>query len=75
VASGGDQRITAPLFSLVLQAVTELMGSQEVLRVICVGEGPAGGLAILCGPWAALQVSQARTQVATSRDGYHLWGS
>lgn len=43
-----------------LQAVTPLVGADKVLRVICVGEGSAGTLATLCGPWAALQYPKVR---------------
>lgn len=46
-------------------AVADLVGPQEVLRVICVGQGPAGGLAVLCGPWAALQFPKANVDVVT----------
>lgn len=38
---------------------------QEVTRVLCVGEGPSGGLAVLCGPWAALQFPEANVDVVT----------
>lgn len=33
--------------------------------MICVGEGPSGGLAVLCGPWAALQYPEANVDVVT----------
>lgn len=42
------------------------MDGEEVLRVVCVGEGAAGGgLATLCGPWAALQFPKANVDVIT----------
>lgn len=41
------------------------MGGEEVVRVVCVGEGPAGGLALLCGPWAALEFPRANVDVVT----------
>ncbi len=48
------------------QAIDSLMGGQEVLRVVCVGEGTTGGgLATLCGPWAALQYPKANVDVIT----------
>lgn len=42
------------------------MGGEEVVRVVCVGEGTTGGsLATLCGPWAALQYPKANVDVIT----------
>lgn len=34
-----------------------------MVRVVCVGDGPAGRLAVLCGPWAALQYPEANIDV------------
>lgn len=48
------------------QAIDGLMGGEEVVRVVCVGEGTTGGgLATLCGPWAALQYPKANVDVIT----------
>lgn len=41
------------------------MGPEEVLLVRCVGAGAAGGLAILCGPWAGLHYVMAQAEVQT----------
>lgn len=41
------------------------MGGEQVTRVLCVGEGAAGGLALLCGPWAALRYPMANANVVT----------
>lgn len=49
-----------------VQLVDAVAGEEEVLRVVCVGEGAAGGgLATLCGPWAALQYPKANADVIT----------
>lgn len=48
-----------------LQAIAEVMGAEEVLLVRCVGAGAAGGLAILCGPWAGLHYVMAQAEVQT----------
>lgn len=46
-------------------AVAAFMGGEQVVRVTCVGEGAAGGLALLCGPWAALRFPMANAGVVT----------
>ncbi|KAL4418931.1 hypothetical protein ABPG77_005225 [Micractinium sp. CCAP 211/92] len=46
-------------------AVAAFMGGEQVTRVLCVGEGAAGGLALLCGPWAALRYPMANANVVT----------
>ncbi|KAI7836817.1 hypothetical protein COHA_009318 [Chlorella ohadii] len=57
---------TAPGGGMLAEAIDSLMGGQEVLRVVCVGEGTTGGgLATLCGPWAALQYPKANVDVIT----------
>ncbi|EFN57857.1 hypothetical protein CHLNCDRAFT_143317 [Chlorella variabilis] len=47
------------------ETISAFMEGEEVVRVICVGEGPSGGLAVLCGPWAALQYPEANVDVVT----------
>lgn len=42
------------------QAAAELAGPDALLHVLCTGAGAGGGgLALLCGPWAAMQVKAA----------------
>lgn len=49
------------------QAIQELTSDDalEVLRVMCIGEGAGGGLATLCGTWAALNYPMANIVVIT----------
>ncbi|GAB4818528.1 hypothetical protein N2152v2_005574 [Parachlorella kessleri] len=47
------------------QAVDAAAGGNDTLRVLCTGEGAGGGLAVLCGPWAALQYGLADVDVIT----------
>ncbi|KAL4443454.1 hypothetical protein ABPG75_011191 [Micractinium tetrahymenae] len=47
-------------------AVERVMGGAPLLQVTCTGEGPlAGGLALLCAPWAALQFPTANADAIT----------
>ena len=41
------------------------MGGAPLLRVLCTGQGAGGSLALLCGPWAALQFPTADADVIT----------
>ncbi len=42
------------------------MGGAPLLHVTCTGQGPlAGGLALLCAPWAALQFPTANADAIT----------
>lgn len=42
------------------------MGDAPVLHIVCTGEGPlAGGLALLCAPWAALHFPTANADAIT----------
>lgn len=42
------------------------MGGAPLLHVTCTGQGPlAGGLALLCAPWAALQFPAANADAIT----------
>ena len=38
---------------------------KEVQHIICMGEGEGGGLAVLCGVWAGLQVPTAQVDVVS----------
>ncbi|PSC72336.1 DCN1 2 [Micractinium conductrix] len=44
--------------------------SEDPLTVTCLGEGPAGGLAMLCGVWAAIEYPMANADVATFATPY-----
>ncbi|KAL4444355.1 hypothetical protein ABPG75_012092 [Micractinium tetrahymenae] len=46
-------------------AIATFMGGEQVVRMVCVGEGAAGGLALLCGPWAGLRFPMANADVVT----------
>jgi len=47
-----------------VQTIARAMGGAPVLHVICTGEGGGGGgLAALCGPWAALSFPTANVDV------------
>lgn len=46
-----------------LQAVQEVMGGDPVLHVVCTGQDGSAELAILCGPWAGLQLPEANVDV------------
>lgn len=59
-----------------LQAVQELMGGVPLLRVLCTGQGAGGGgLALLCGPWAALQYTIANADVISFGASWVRWGA
>lgn len=61
----GNSSTTPSTAGQLADALSEFMGGEEVLRVICVGEGAAGGLALLCGPWAAMHCPMANADVIT----------
>ncbi|PRW39229.1 solute carrier family 40 member chloroplastic [Chlorella sorokiniana] len=47
-------------------AAAELAGPDALLQLLCTGAGAGGGgLALLCGPWAALQFPLANVDVTT----------
>jgi len=47
------------------QAISQVMDGERILWVTCTGEGPGGGLAILCGLAAALELPSAGVDVIT----------
>eukprot|EP00887_Chlorella_sp_A99_P006566 scaffold3.g6566.t1 len=48
-----------------MDAVDKTMGGAPVLHAVCVGDGPASGLALLCGAWAGLALPTANVDALT----------
>lgn len=53
--------LTCPEF----QAVGVMASGDQLKRVTCIGDGPSGMLAILCGAWAGLNNPMANVEVFT----------
>ncbi|KAL4422239.1 hypothetical protein ABPG77_009714 [Micractinium sp. CCAP 211/92] len=62
-----DQLVEGPgTQGTLADAAEQVMGGASLLHVTCTGQGPlAGGLALLCAPWAALQFPTANANAIT----------